>query len=201
MVKFDGIGLVNDKGWVMAFENIKILDEFREAMWKKTHPLQEIGFISQVALRKGFERRMEEQYQLPNQSLKGLCLIFGSPEEAIGRLRIPEVRALLANPDTEASLRIAIHEGQVTSRVKAPNTTYTFSYPIAQVSLPTDLDLTKEYLAFADDRAIDLDAQENVMVVFEGTRRDMMKEIVAANPWLANLGPHFRRLLEESEQN
>jgi len=206
MVKFETIGMVNDKGWVMGFQTLKVFEDFREAVWKKTRtlsPLQEIGFRHEANRRKRFEQRMEGCYQLTSRSLKGLCLIFGTPEEAIGHLPNPDNRVLLANPDTETTIRIAIHEGQVTSRVKTPSTTYVYSYPITQALLPTNLDLAQEFIEFthADDRAFDHGDDGNVIVALECTRQDVIRDLAILNPWMSRFLKQTDSSTADPEEN
>lgn len=173
MVKFDTIALCNDKGWVMAFANLDLFDQFRKELWG--NPRFHLRLLLEWAGQNSLERYAESVYNLPSRSLDGTCLIFGNRDEAAGRLTTPLTREILTDPQTRAVVKAFTHTNLVETKVYRGDTSYVFSYPLSQTLIPPEADIEEGYIKFISSRAHDRDG--DFCVVLDGTLAEMMAEL------------------------
>ena len=147
MVQFIGVSITTERGEMFMFQTLKLFDEFRKAIWQD-HP-EKWNLVIESFAQNNMERAAVQRFDLPEKSLEGACLIFGTKEETADRLMTPHARLILSDPTATASLDLSVSSKTVTSGVRRGQDHYSHTYPIKEALIPPETDLVTQYHNFS----------------------------------------------------
>jgi len=163
MVVFEAIGILTEQDWVLMFSTLDVFDSFRKYIWKDV-PNTLALLITSVA-HYSLEREFDRRFRLPPRSLDGACLIFGTKKETLGRLSNEDIRDILSDPETRATLKVCLPDEVIKTLVTDKHgQTYEFDYPMSQALIPSGTPLRTRYFEFSADKLSEI--IDNNMMIF-----------------------------------